>query len=217
MKETDLYQPVKDYLEKQGFEVKAEVGDCDVVAVKGDLLVVVELKLTLNMKLLFQAVERKSLSEDIYIAVPNQGTFLKKHYSQLIKLLKLLGIGLLLIDDSRVDPVLDPSEYKPVRRKNKSAKLLKDYAELVGDPNIGGSSKVSGRMTPYRQKALAIANYLIQNGPEKASKVKDELENPKARDILYRNVYGWFEMQGKGIYKITPRGEEEYAHWTKDQ
>lgn len=49
MKETDLYPPVKRYLEGPGYTVKGEVDDCDVVAVRrGEEPVVVELKLTLN-------------------------------------------------------------------------------------------------------------------------------------------------------------------------
>ena len=36
MKETDLYPPVKRFLEAQGYEVKAEVRGCDVTAVRGD-------------------------------------------------------------------------------------------------------------------------------------------------------------------------------------
>lgn len=216
MKETDLYQPVKEFLEKQGYTVKGEVQDCDVVAVKDDVTVVVELKVSLNLTLLLQAVDRKTLTDDVYIAVPNSGNTLKKQYRQVIKLLKLLGIGLLLVNpsDSRVDSVLDPCEYKPRKRKNKKTRLLKEFTDLVGDPNIGGSQKVSGRMTAYRQKALGVAGYLITNGPTKASVIKDKLNEPKARDILYTNVYSWFEMQGKGVYAISPRGKTEHNNWT---
>ena len=43
--ETSLYAPVKTLLESQGYEVKAEVRGCDVVAVRGDEApVIVELK-----------------------------------------------------------------------------------------------------------------------------------------------------------------------------
>ena len=35
MAETDLYAPIKRFLTAQGYEVKAEVGACDVVAVRG--------------------------------------------------------------------------------------------------------------------------------------------------------------------------------------
>ena len=36
MKETDLYNPIKVFFEAKGYEVKAEVTDCDVVALKKD-------------------------------------------------------------------------------------------------------------------------------------------------------------------------------------
>jgi hypothetical protein len=215
LRETDLYQPIKDYLEGQGYVVKGEVLDCDVVAVKDEVTVVVELKTAINLTLLLQAVDRKGLTDDVYLAAPNAGNLLKKQYRQLIKLLRLLGMGLLLVDPSslRVDAVLDPCEYKPLKRKKRQARLLKEHSELVGDPNLGGSQRVAGRMTAYRQTAMAVAAYLIDNGPTKASVMKDELNEPKVRNIVYRNVYGWFEMCGKGVYAVSPRGREEYGCW----
>ncbi len=36
LRETDLYPPIKAFLEGQGYGVKAEVGTCDVFAVRGD-------------------------------------------------------------------------------------------------------------------------------------------------------------------------------------
>jgi hypothetical protein len=43
--ETELYEPVKAFLENQGYEVKAEVGSADIVACRGDDdPVIVELK-----------------------------------------------------------------------------------------------------------------------------------------------------------------------------
>ncbi len=59
MQEIDLYPPLKDYLVHQGYEVKGEVLHCDVIAVRGDeSIVVVELKLSLNLSVLLQAVDR---------------------------------------------------------------------------------------------------------------------------------------------------------------
>ena len=65
MKETDLYQPIKNYLQSQGFVVKGEIQDCDVVAVKDDLVLIVELKTSLNLTLLLQAIDRKTISEEV--------------------------------------------------------------------------------------------------------------------------------------------------------
>ena len=50
MKESDLYPPLKQFLESQNYEVKGEVQDCDVLAVRGEEApVIVELKLSLNL------------------------------------------------------------------------------------------------------------------------------------------------------------------------
>ena len=54
MKETNLYQPVKSYLEDSGFVVKAEINQADIVAVKGDYIIIVELKLSISLKLIYQ-------------------------------------------------------------------------------------------------------------------------------------------------------------------
>ena len=57
----------------------------------------------------------------------------------------------------------------------------------VGDPNLRGTEKRKGIMTVYRQQALAIARSQKQ-GPTKASHIARTLQEPKARDILYRDV-----------------------------
>jgi len=55
LRETDLYPPVKAFLEGQGYDVKGEVSDCDVVGVRDeDELVVVELKTAFNLPLILQ-------------------------------------------------------------------------------------------------------------------------------------------------------------------
>ena len=71
MKESDLYLPLKRFLESQEYEVKGEVQDCDVLAICGkEIPVVVELKLSLNLDVVLQAVERLSLTPKVYIGIP---------------------------------------------------------------------------------------------------------------------------------------------------
>ena len=69
MLETDLYGPLKTWFEDQGFLVRGEVLHCDLVAQKGDDLVVVELKLKPSLKLLYQATDRLQLTDEVYIAL----------------------------------------------------------------------------------------------------------------------------------------------------
>lgn len=78
MREVDLYPPLKRFLTEQGYEVKSEVQNCDVIAVRGDEpVVVVELKLSINLIILLQAVDRLQITDTVYIGVPKGISALK--------------------------------------------------------------------------------------------------------------------------------------------
>ena len=60
--EAALYSPVKQFLERQGYEVKGEVRGCDLVARRGDEPpVIVELKLRFSLPLVLQGIDRLAL------------------------------------------------------------------------------------------------------------------------------------------------------------
>ncbi len=218
MKESDLYLPLKQYLESQNYEVKGEVQNCDVVAIRGEEApVVVELKLSINLTVVLQSVDRLSLTPKVYIGIPEQCKTLKRHRKQIIKLLRMIGLGLITIDPDRkkgnVNVLLDPSEYKPRKSKLRQERLLGEFAKRVGDPNLGGMDKRKGIMTAYRQRALAIAQFLQKQGPTKASHIAMTLCDSKARDIMYRDVYGWFDRVSLGVYDLSLRGKQEIPLW----
>ena len=212
MKESDLYPPLKAFLESQNYEIKGEVGNCDVFAIRGtEPPLIVELKLSLNLTVILQAVDRLVLTSSVYIGVPNDCSALKRKYRQIRKLLRLLGIGLITINPSKksgqAKVLLDPGEYKPRVSKHRQVRLLGEFEKRVGDPNLGGSEFKKGIMTAYRQSALNVACYLQQQGPTKASDIARQTEEAKARDILYRDVYGWFDRVSRGIYELSPPGQ----------
>jgi hypothetical protein len=220
MKETDLYLQLKQFLESQNYEVKGEVHDCDVLAVRGDEdPVVVELKLSLNINVILQAVDRLALTPKVYVGIPKRCGILARRRRQVIKLLRMLGLGLVVIDPLMetgvVEVLLDPGEYKPRKSRQRKERLLGEFMRRVGDPNLGGTEKRKGIMTAYRQRALTIARYLEKNGSTKASRLAQVLRDPKARDILYRDVYGWFDRTSRGVYELSPRGNREIAQWRK--
>jgi hypothetical protein len=219
MREVDLYPPVKAFLSQQGYEVKGEVRDCDVIAVRGDEpMVVVELKLFFNLTIVLQAVDRLQISEVVYIGVPQGLAVLKRQRKKVIKLVRMLGLGLMEIDpDAKigsVDVLCDPGAYKPRRVNHRANRLLGEFMHLVGDPNVGGSTSRRGKMTAYRQKAIAIASYLGENDETKAAIITAALAEPKTRAILYDNAYGWFDRLGKGVYGLSPRGKIEFLQWS---
>jgi len=210
MKESDLYLPLKRFLESQNYEVKGEVQDCDALAVRGkEAPVVVELKLSLL-----------SLTPKVYIGIPKQCKILNRRRRHIIKLLRMLGLGLVVIDSDRetgsVQVLLDPGEYRPRKSKHRQERLLGEFVKRVGDPNLGGTEKRKGIMTVYRQRALAIARFLQKQGPTKASHIARTLREPKARDILYRDVYGWFDKVSLGVYELSPRGKQEIPLWREE-
>ncbi len=44
MKESDMYLPIKDFLVEDGYVVRGEVNNADIVAVKGGDMIIVEMK-----------------------------------------------------------------------------------------------------------------------------------------------------------------------------
>ena len=69
-RETDLYGPVKSFLEGQGYVVKSEVAAADVVAVRGgEPPLIVELKLGFSLTLVHQCIARLAVSDEVYMAV----------------------------------------------------------------------------------------------------------------------------------------------------
>ena len=108
---------------------RAQIDIAAVSAVRGDEeLVVVELKLSLNLELVLQAVERLAVTSKVYVGVPVGNHNLRRRRRQTVKLLKMLGLGLLVIDPDverhGVDAVLDPGEYRPRRSRRRREVLL---------------------------------------------------------------------------------------------
>jgi|TARA_B110000908_G_C10206501_1_gene428015 hypothetical protein len=217
MKESDLYPPLKKFLEKQNYEVKAEVKNCDVVAIKKPAdnektlpPTIIELKLSLNLEVILQAVDRLVLSPIVYIGVPSTcGALKKKKRKRIIKLLKMLSIGLVAINlkGNTALVVVDPTTYKPRQSKPKQQWLINEFVARAGDPNLGGASTKTVRMTAYKQQAIRIANYLRKHGASKASDIAKSLEIPRSRAVVYDNYYGWFQNVSRGVYDLSDLGK----------
>ncbi len=208
MRESDLYPAVKAYLAAQGYEVKAEIGDCDLMARRGDEPpVVVELKLTFSLALVMQGVARQALFDAVYLAVPvsgKRGWALR--YRDIVALCRRLGLGLLAVRvaEGVVEAHLDPGPFVPRRNTPRAGRLLREFERRVGDPNLGGVTGVK-RMTAYRQDALRCAAGL-QAGPLKAAVLAKAAGVARAASLMRDDHYGWFERVERGIYALTPKG-----------
>jgi hypothetical protein len=220
MRESDLYAPVKTYLEAQGYEVKAEIGDCDLMALRGDEPpVIVELKLTFSLVLVLQGVARQAVFAQVYLAIPVSGARgWKLRYRDIIRLCRRLGLGLLAVGPAGIEAHLDPGPYAPRQSAPKAGRLLREFARRVGDPNVGGTTGEL-RMTAYRQDALRCAAHLSAHGACKAADVAKATGTARAAPLMRADHYGWFERVARGIYALTPKGTaglETFAHALAD-
>jgi hypothetical protein len=120
MAETDLYPPVKRFLEAQGYGVKGEVRECDVVAVRGDEApVIVELKTGFSLQLLLQGVDRQAMSDAVYLAFRAPK---RRQLGDILKLCKRLGLGVLVVTGDFVEAMADPAPYQPRKDKRRATR-----------------------------------------------------------------------------------------------
>lgn len=212
--EKTLYLPVKAFLENAGYAVKGEIGGCDLVGISDgepSVVVICELKLTFNLELILQAVDRAALCDEVWIAARisarGKGRESDKRFRDLCR---RLGFGMLGISDSGAVSVIVAS-VTPMPRTNpkRRSRLIKEHQRRRGDPMLGGSTKIPV-MTAYRQQALTIAAAL-EAGPLTPKDMK--LMAPEAGNILRGNVYGWFERVERGVYALTDAGRQALVRW----
>jgi len=214
-REQDIYPPVKALLQRQGYEVKGEVGAADVVARReGEPPVIVELKLRFSLSLFHQAVTRLSVTDQVYIAVPRPtGKTARRALKDNLALCRRLGLGLITVTaNARAEVQCDPGPYAPRKSKKRTARLLREFDRLEGDPNAGGATR-HGIVTAYRQEALRCAAHLAQHGPTKGADVARATTVPTATRIMAANHYGWFDRVSTGIYALTDAGQAGLKHW----
>jgi hypothetical protein len=206
--------PVKRFLESLGFTVKGEVGGCDLVALSGDdppVVVIGELKLSFNLELLLQAVNRAGACDEVWIAANlsarGKGRESDARYRNLCR---RLGFGMLAVTNTGdVEVLVKPPTASPRRDNKKRSRLVREHQRRRGDPVLGGSTRAP-IMTAYRQQALICASALAQ-GPRRVRDLTPEI--PEAPKILQHNVYGWFGRAERGVYVLTDAGHAALKRW----
>ena len=209
---------MKAFFEAQGYEVKSEVRGCDLVAQRAEEPpVIVELKTGFTLPLVLQGIDRLAISDHVYLAVavaarPARNSLWRRERRGVLKLCRRLGLGLLAVHEATggqpplVEPLLDPTPYRPRPDRKRLGLLAKEFAHRVGDPNSGGINR-RPIVTAYRQAALRCAAHLGRHGATKAAEVARATGVRHAASILQRDVYGWFQRVERGIYVLSPKGE----------
>ncbi len=217
IRETDLYQPIHEYFEALGFQVHGEVKDCDLAAYKDGELVIVELKLNLNLKLLIQAVKRQKLTEYVYIAVKRPRYNLNsRRWKDLCYLVRRLELGLILVSfvgaTQQVDVIISPTPFNRKMSmhasKKRTSNIITEIKGRHGNYNIGGSGGTK-TITAYKENAIHIACCLKKHGQLSPKELRQMGTGKKTLSILNKNFYGWFERIQRGIYRLSTQGYKE--------
>ena len=210
MAETELYRPIKERFESAGYDVRGEVDGCDLVAVRDGEVVVVELKQSVNLTAILQCIDRKKLTDFVYLAVKAPADPGRSRWREIVRLCRMLTIGLITVSDRRADPVevhCEPEPYKPRMDGKRKARLLAEFERRSGDHNVGGSTR-KRLVTAYREEALRVASFLGRHGPAKVRDVRLVTGVERSGAILRDNYYGWFERVTHGVYALTPGGKQ---------
>src|SRR3979411_162645 len=144
--ETALYLPVKRFLEELGFTVKGEVGGCDLVALSGDdppIVVIGELKISFNLELIRQAVDRAAACDEVWLAAKmsarGKGRESDARYRNLCR---RLGFGMLPVPTSgAVGVLVKPPTSSPRRNPKKRSRLIAEHRSRKRDAARGGSTR----------------------------------------------------------------------------
>ncbi|MFO1526979.1 MAG: DUF2161 family putative PD-(D/E)XK-type phosphodiesterase [Turneriella sp.] len=200
--EAELYPPVEKYFAAQGYVVKGEVMGCDLVAVRGNEVVVAELKLTFNIKLLYQAVRRLSLTPQVYAVILKPKGRQKMSYWQMMKsLCRRLNIGMLIVDKGEVLSFIEPAPFAGKVNARQKAKVLKEFNGRRAARNTGGVTGVKLE-TAYLETAVQISVLLKKHRRLSPAELVALGCSEKAGSILLNNFYGWFEKSERGVYQL---------------
>ncbi|HZJ58104.1 MAG TPA: DUF2161 family putative PD-(D/E)XK-type phosphodiesterase [Clostridia bacterium] len=215
--EADLYKPIYEYLTRLGYTVRGEVKDCDVVAIKGEELIIIELKKGFSVELLTQAAARQRITSGVYVALPRPKASLRSSKWKGIRLLlRRMELGLIFVnmnlDKPKAEVILHPLPYKLRRAKKAREGIISEAEGRSGNFNPGGSNRKK-IMTAYRENAIFIACCLERDDILSAAELRKLGTGSKTYSILYNNFYGWFHRVARGKYSLSEAGKSALAQY----
>ncbi len=210
MKEADMFPMLKQHFEQLNYKVNAEVKSCDLTAIKDGELIVVEMKTSLNITLLYQALERKKLTPYVFIAIPKPKRDLRKNLHKMKNLLSKLQIGLIVVDIVNKDVIryLEPEEDGAKLNYKKKSQVLKEIGKREVDENIGGINKTK-ILTGYKELGISLCCVMSLEKEITTHDLRNKYGFDKdVTGYLNKNFFAWFHKVGRGKYILSSRGEQ---------
>ena len=207
-KETDMYEPIANMLIQQGFTVRGEVKGCDIAAISGDTLMIVEMKLSMSLKLVYQALDRQSATDLVFVAIPRPKKARDRNFTRFTNLIKKLQLGLITValdSPTRVVEIIFSPTGNGEKSTKKSIILRKELAGRTIDTIGGSKGKIN---TAYRERCVRIACLMEAHGPLSANELtKTHGCEKDAYTIISKNHYNWYEKINKGTYGLSELGK----------
>lgn len=214
--EKDLFGPIKQFFEKEGYVCDGEVKDIDMYMEKPgegpQSGVAIELKVSLDFRALQQAALRQKVVNTVFIGIFKPKDLRTHAFHDKVYLLKRLGIGLIFVSkrsgavEIYNEPVVtEISKYQSQNKKKKEI-ISAEFQKRKAKNNVGG---VTGTklITSYREDALLVLDALAELGGEATTKEVRALSKiDRATNIMHSNHYGWFAGVSKGVYRIRQAG-----------
>lgn len=216
MRETELYEPIRRWLQGQGYIVSAEVGHCDVVAHppgEPEEMIVVELKTRMSLDLVLQAALRKELTQAVYVAVPLKGSRTRLRNGRAVRnLLRRLETGLIVVRflqrSVRVEVLLHPRPFAPRTAHRRRSRIISEIDGRYAEFDAAGQPGSEPRLTAWRQRSLRIALLLEDQSDASPMEIRRRGGPAQTQMILSKNTYGWYERVSRGRYRLSQAGRQ---------
>lgn len=194
IKETDLFNPIKDYFESRDCEVYSEVlfgqggRRADIVVKQNNIVSVIEMKTSLSLDLLEQANRWLGYAHYVYIAVPMPKDRHINEYAK--KCLLNDGIGILLVDFRKNHYYYDNGSIPMVSNHIKPKlhrRIINRWDKYLTESHkntLPGGTKGGGYITPYKITINGVKRCLKIHSEglslnELCEKVQTHYSNPK--------------------------------------
>lgn len=163
MKESDLAQKFVSYLSYE-YDLYFEFMDIDIYAIAKNHTVGVEVKTSLNFKVIQQAYQNIHCCNYSYIAIPKPKDI---HFG--FEICKMLGIGVLLYDE----------KYKQItqriaRKLNRHVRKIETPSAIYKEATPGTKSGEHGIKSPFELSVMNIENYVKRH---EGCTIKEAIEN----------------------------------------
>ncbi|MFV0503721.1 MAG: DUF2161 family putative PD-(D/E)XK-type phosphodiesterase [Lachnospirales bacterium] len=213
-KESDMYIPVKKYFQKQGYEIHGEVLDCDMTATKDDELIIIEFKLSFNVTLIFQGIDRQKYTNLVYLCIPKPEGKRLVGYRKLQKIKKVctpLGFGLITYDVKNKEIIVhNKPNFKEPTKKFYFDKIMKEINGRTMDLNTGGTTGVKIN-TAYKELRFTLIFLLERDGMSTAKVLRNKYDLPNNTYRVLRNNIGEFftKESERGYFSVSKIGKNE--------